>query len=261
MAPNSEYVLLAVSEYLATALADRPGVHVEVEQALPWQERYAALDAGTLHVAWICGGPYVRRKATGAPDTLLAAPVWRAPRYMDRAVYFSDLIVRADLDASTFADLRGAHLAVNEPGSYSGYDALRAELAERGEERGYFGRVTIAGSHQSAIELVLAGGADTASIDSTVLEEEVRRRPELAEQLRIVHTIGPAPMPPWVASPALDAGLRTHLRSLLIEMHTTPEGRRLLAQTPVTRFAAVTDDDYDAVRSRLEMADRVHLGP
>jgi len=262
-APNSEYILLAVAQYLAAQLGQEEGrrsrIHIDPVQNLSWQERYDQLVDGGVQVAWICGAPYVRLRRQGTPLRLLAAPVWRAPRYEDRPVYFADLVVRSDNPAQSFADLRGAHLAINDRGSYSGYESLRAELAAWGEHRSYFGRVTEVGSHQASLQHVLDGSVDVASLDSTVLEEQIRRHPDIAERIRIVHSVGPAPMPPWVAAPTLDDELASMVSALLTEMHTTSEGRRVLAQTPVARFASVRDADYDLVRRHLDAAATVDL--
>lgn len=258
-APNAEYIFAAVVDYLNARLVESGAPGVQLLQDATWQERYARLGAGGLEVAWICGAPYVRRRDAGEALQLLAAPVWRAPRYGDAPRYFSDMVVRVDHPAQSLAELEGLHLGVNEPGSWSGYEVVRAVLAEIGRRDGYFGRVTQTGSHQLSLHAVLAGAIDTAAIDSTVLEEEVRRRPELAEQLRVVHTLSPAPMPPWVAGAHVPAEVAQLLGALLVQMESTPDGRRLLAQTPLARFAAVDDRAYDGLRRKLAAAEAVVL--
>jgi phosphonate transport system substrate-binding protein len=255
-APNSEYIAAAVVGYLRA----RHGFGALWVDDVTWPERYAALDAGRMGVAWICGAPYVRRVDGGpAGIELLAAPVWRGERYGDRPIYFSDVAVRAGSRYRTFADLRSARWAYNEPGSLSGYECVRDYLAGRGLDGGFFGAVVQAGSHQRAFDLILAGEVDAAAIDSTVLEEELRRRPDLAGRIRIVETIGPNPMPPWVASVGVPAPLREALRAALTTMHEDGVGAAVLAATPVARFAAVADADYEPVRALLRRAERVQL--
>lgn len=256
-APNSEYIGRTLADYLRANL----DVRVEWVDDIPWPERYAQLEQGSIHVAWICGAPYVRLRERGVDVGLLAAPVWRAPRYGDAPVYFSDVVVRRESPFQTFDDLRGARWAYNEPGSFSGYECVRAELARLAAPQPYFGAVVRAGSHENALRLILEQAVDGAAIDSTVLEEEVRARPRLAEEIRIVHTIGPAPMPPWVAGPGVPLELRDRLRHLLATMDQSPEGRRQLANTPLARLHAVEDADYDATRALLARGAHVTLGP
>ncbi len=260
-APNSAYIGAAVVACLRARVRERLGLEIEWVDDVPWPERYVQLEQGGLHIAWICGAPYVRLRARRVDVEPLAAPVWRAPRYDDRPVYYSDVVVHTHSPYRCFTDLRGGHWVYNSPESYSGYECVRGELARIHAPQGFFGRVTQAGSHEQALQMILEQQADGGAIDSTVLEECVRRRPQVAARIRIVHPIGPAPMPPWVAGPALPAGLRHELRHLLLGLGASDEGRRMLADTPVKRFAPVADADFAPVRVLLARAAPVQLGP
>jgi phosphonate transport system substrate-binding protein len=89
---------------------------------------------------------------------LLAAPVMQGSRYEQRPIYFSDVVVHRDSPFHSLAQLRGASWAYNEPRSHSGHLLTRYYLETRGEggPEGYFGAVIAAGSHQRALELILA---------------------------------------------------------------------------------------------------------
>jgi len=50
------------------------------------------LTSGAVRVLWLCGLPYVDMAENSLE--LLAVPIPVGERYRDRAVYFSDLIVR-----------------------------------------------------------------------------------------------------------------------------------------------------------------------
>src|SRR5205809_367422 len=79
----------------------------------------------------------------------------------------------------SFADLRDRAYAYNDPDSHSGYNVPRDHLLRLGETAGYFGRVVASGSHQASIRLVETGEVDASGIDSTVLDLERQRRPDL----------------------------------------------------------------------------------
>jgi len=251
MAPNMDYFARDVAEYLASRLGARVDLRVDV----PWQEREQMLDAGQLDLCWICGLPYVR-KADARPGSLipLAAPVMRAPRYQNQPIYFSDVVVRRGSPFQRLEDLLGAVWAYNEPGSHSGYGVVRYTLAVRGTRLNMFGRVIKAGSHQNALGMIVRGEVDAAAIDSTVLEQEMRDRPALTGQIRVIDIFGPSPIPPWVAPARLPAELRETLRSLLMEMHTGPAGRALLERAAVARFAPVDDTAYAPIRAMARLA-------
>ena len=189
------------------------------------------------------------------PFELLAAPVLSGARYGGRPVYFSDVIVRADSGISSFSELRGGTWSFNEPHSHSGYSVTRAHLAAIGEARGFFGRVVEAGFHQRSIDLVREGAVDASAIDSQVLEIEMRDRPELREELRVIETLGPSTIQPVVASRRLAASVRRDLRGVLLDLGHTPEDRAALGRGLVAGFETVEDADYDDIRRMVASAE------
>ena len=222
---------------------------------MEWDARLQMLEDGRVHLGFLCGWPYTQRAdRPGRPVEVLCAPVMAAARYADRPVYFTDVIVRRESPWRTFAELRGRSYAYNDPDSHSGYNIPRDHLLRLGETAGYFGRVVASGSHQSSIRMVAEGAIDASGIDSTVLELELRARPELADALRLLESVGPNPIPPVVVPRALDSGLKARLRELLLGMHGDAEGRDVLAVGLVGRFAEAGDADYDPVRAMVGRA-------
>ncbi len=255
-APNADPSMAAVAAYLAAKLG-RP---IEFVHQIEWQERERLLDAGQIDIGWICGWPYVRKMRRQPPTMeLLAAPVPAGERYAGRPIYFSDVVVRRDSPYHSFADLRGTTWGYNEPGSQSGYNVARYHLAVRGETWAFFGRVIGTGAHEASLREVLAGRLDATAIDSTVLETEFERRPELREQVRIIDVMGPSPIPPWVAQTSLPDAVRAAARAALLDMHQHPAGRAALAAGRLARFAAVSDADYDAIRAMERAAAHITL--
>jgi phosphonate transport system substrate-binding protein len=255
-AQNADFVVGAVTGYVG----ERLGVSTEFIVDIPWQERESLLDTGRIQVAWICGWPYVRKADRPEPGIeLLAAPVMQGARYQDLPVYFSDVVVRRDSRFKAFADLRGASWAYNEPGSHSGYNVVRYHLATLGEISGYFGQVVESGAHQVSLQMILEGQIDASAIDSTVLEQESRRQPSIRSRVRVLETLGPSPIPPWVVLRSLAPDLKRSLRELLLSMHRDPEGGAILARGHMTRFARVEDSDYDVIRDMARMAEPVRL--
>ncbi|MBI2828817.1 MAG: hypothetical protein HYX77_06065, partial [Acidobacteria bacterium] len=94
-------------------MGDRLGVRTQFVGEMPWQKRERGFDRGEIEVCWMCGWPYaVRADSPSAGIDLIAAPVMAGPRYLDRPVYFSDIVVRADGRFDSFKDLRGGSWAL-----------------------------------------------------------------------------------------------------------------------------------------------------
>lgn len=244
---------------IARHLGDRLGLNLHFVNDIAWQERERRFDAGQIDIAWICGAPYVQKMANGDAIELLAAPAYAAPRYMNRPVYFSDVMVRRDSAYQTFMDLRGARWAYNNLGSHSGYQVVRYALAHKGLNGDFFGSVMCSGAHQRSMELIASGEIDASAIDTTVFDAVREINPELCEQLRVIEVLGPSAQPPWVIGTHVPDAVRAGLRQALTHMHEDDEGCALLRQHGFTRFAAVVDADYDDIREMLRLADQTEI--
>jgi phosphonate transport system substrate-binding protein len=213
------------------------------------------LDDGRVHVAFICGWSYTQRHdRPERPVDVLCAPVMAAPRYEDRPIYFTDVVVRHDRPWQSFADLRGRSYAFNDPGSHSGYNVPRDHLLRLGETRGYFGGTVASGSHQTSIQMVEAGEVDASGIDSTVLDVERHRRP------RTVYSPAHCRRPRSVAYPARHRDPRARRKPEGAAPRRAPRhargrrGRAILADGLMVRFVRVQDADYNPIRAMVARA-------
>lgn len=245
MAPNMDDLCRDLADYLALRLSLAVLLVVDIS----WQERERLLDEGKIDLCWICGLPYIWKVAQ-TPGWIepLVAPVMSGNRYHNRPVYFSDVVVHVDSPYHQLADLQGASWTYNEPGSHSGYGVVRYALALRGQSLDFFGRVMASGAHQTSLAMILKREVDGSAIDSTVLELELLHHPEIADQIRIIDTFGPSPIPPWIVSRTVPAEMRTALHDSLVNMGTEPVGRAILQKVGMARFEPVTDSDYDPIR-------------
>ena len=255
-APNQDWIAAALAGYLSLKME----MPCEFIADPPWQDREHMIDSGQINMGWICGMPYVRKiDRDSVQIELLAAPVMSNARYHDRPIYFSDVIVSWESNFRSFEDLRGRRWAYNEPNSHSGYNLTRYMLAEMSEFEGFFGDVTEAGSHQAALQMLLEGKIDGTSIDSTVLEIELKNRPEISKQIRTIKTWGPSPIPPLVIHKQVPAKMRDKIRGMLLGMESDVEGQAILADLGMKRFTRVSDGDYDLIRVMALKARRVRF--
>ncbi|TMA91587.1 MAG: phosphate ABC transporter substrate-binding protein [Deltaproteobacteria bacterium] len=256
MAENTEELCQVLAVYLQSQL----GVPTECVTDVPWQERERLFDQGEIQLLWLCGLPYVHKADLEQSRTeLLVVPVPVGERYQGQPVYFSDVMVRRSSPFQCFLDLCGGSWAFNEPRSHSGFNVVRAYLAELGQRAGFFGEVIESGAHSASLEMVLSGRIDGAAIDSTVLEWIVAEREGIGRQIRVIETIGPSPIPPWVISKQVSLDLRCELRSILLDLALEQRGREILARARIARFIAAHDADYDPIRRMARKAERVML--
>jgi len=232
--------------FLAGYLADRLGRRPEFVVAQSYERCAQDID----DVCFVCSIPYLLFADAGRIDMeVVAAPVLRGERYGGRPIYFSDVIVSTASPHRSFADLRGATWAYNEPFSHSGYMTVLHHLATLGEDRSYFERMVEAGFHQEAIRMVADGRVDAAAIDSQVLDIELRDHPELEAAVRRIGTIGPSTIQPVVASRSrLTDAERRAITQTLTGVADDPKARELLDAALVERFVPVNAGSYDDIR-------------
>jgi|SRR5437879_4068856 len=199
-----------------------------------WRE----LASGVVDAAFVCSPPLVW--LDGAVEAI-AAPVLREPRFGGRPLYCSEVVVRRDSSYRSLEDLRGSRWAYNEPSSWSGYWVTLARVGRWT----YFGDVVAAGSHRRALRMVASGEIDGSAIDCQVLAVELRDHPELADRLRVVDSLGPAPIQPVVVRAGLDPGVKRELQARLLGLRG-----EVLERYFVERF--VLPPDYAPIADALE---------
>lgn len=238
------------------AVAARVGQALGMPATLIEGRDFQQLRDGSVDLAFLCGLPYVRL-ADERPGTLrpVAAPVLDEPRYEDRPVYFSDVIVRRDSPVAAFADLRGRSWAYNDPDSLSGCLLVRYHLLQLGETEAFFGRITFSGRHQKSIRRVVAGEVDASAIDSQVLGVECLRNPGLARQIRVIAILGPSPIPPVIATGSVPGDVQAWAGDAICSLGRDASSRDLLAGGLIRHFTPVDDSAYDDVRQKMAVVE------
>lgn len=228
-------------------LENRIGRPVEFVQRRSYREVMEFLANGDLDFAWICSYAFVRARQ---PEFLglLAVPEWRA-----RPLYQCYVIGRQDGTCRSFDDLKGRVFAFTDPDSNTGYLYPQALLTMRGRQSADFFRLTFfTYSHVESVEAVATGVADGAAVDSYVWEHLKQINPPLAEQTHVIETSPDFGFPPLVYRVGMDDGLRRSMADALMTMDLDSQGRVLLDELMLDRFAHHEPRLYDGVRRLAE---------
>lgn len=219
---------------LCEKLAHGEDLAIRFQECPTWQEGLEMLESGEAQAGAICGLLYARLRAKGIPIDPVAVPVLNSERYEDSGVYWSDLVVRRDSDISAFEHLEGRTWLFNEVGSFSGYRTVLADLRRRGLSRNFFGEQIASGSHQQSLDRLLAGEGDFTALDSTLLDH---LEPEQKEQLRLIDSVGPSPMPPIVAH-----GGQNQFREACRNLKDLPQLFQRLESVDEKTYASIRED-------------------
>ena len=216
----------------ALARAEVSVTFVDHDPPRPISELWARDDLGAV---MMCGLPYSLR--TPQP-TILAAPVPSLPRYAGKAIYFSDLAVRADAPYRTLADTFGGCAGYTVKDSQSGYFAFRHHLLSRysGRPMPYAAIVGGLVSPRGVIAALADGRIDVGPLDSYCHDLIRAGDPAFAAQVRVLETTAPMPMPPIVATaPIGDAAVR-RLREAFLGVAAEPSLADARATLLLERF-------------------------
>ena len=246
---------VAIYDEIARYLGEKLQHKVAFISGFSYATINSMLDSGMADIGFICGLPYVMKKDKPQPGIdLLLAPVMKDPKYKDKPIYYSYVIVHKDSKINNFSDLKGSRFVFNDEISNSGYNMPRAHLIELGETSGFFGDIVRAGSHEESIRMVALGKSDVSAVDSLVYDYDLVHNPGYVQQTKIIKTLGPAGIPPVVVSSKTSLYLREKIKAILLAMKDDPAGKAILKKVLIDRFTVVDDSNYDDIRQMQKKA-------
>ena len=212
-----------------------------------------------LGAAMMCGLPYSHRKPK---PILLAAPVPSPERYADRAVYFTDIAVRADAPFAKLEDTFGHTVGYTLTDSMSGCVALRQHLLPLRKPGGEPLYRKVAGGLVNArgiIQALIDGRIDVGPLDSYVHDLIRHNDPAFAANVRVIAVTEAAPMPPIIATAALDPDAVGRLRKAFLAVGGASELRSVRETLLLRRFAVPEPSAYDVFHGILKASEQ-HAG-
>jgi phosphonate transport system substrate-binding protein len=108
------------------------------------------------------------------------------------------------------------------------------------------------GSQESSLMSAYLGHAAAAAAWTVPWKAFQRQRPEVAAALEVRWETDPLVNNALVARDDLPPELVARVGALLFALHQTPEGARLLAEVPVSRFEPASSETYEPVRAFLD---------
>jgi ABC-type phosphate/phosphonate transport system substrate-binding protein len=102
---------------------------------------------------------------------------------------------------------------------------------------------------------VRTGEIDGSAIDSQVLGVERLQRPDLAEEIRVIASLGPSTIPLVAATARVPDAVQARLGAALCELGTDPDSRDVLAGGLIRRFTPIDDRAYDDIRQKMAVVE------
>jgi phosphonate transport system substrate-binding protein len=235
---------------LSELLARKIGIRVELVRPTSYGSVVDGLVNARLDLAILGPASYVSARKRDSGIVPFASHQKKGGAFHTSGNFYqSVLISRGRGPIESLDQMRGARLALTDPGSTSGAllprQAFRTEEASRrgADFERYFGSIVYAGDHRRAVFAVLDGVVDGAYVADDVLSTLVDERRITPEDVRVVWRSAPIPRDPYVYRQALCEPLRKKIRDAFLSLNPA-EHREVLEPLGIVAFRAVSDDDY-----------------
>lgn len=224
---------------------------IELAQRSTYAEVNDLIRTGQVDLAFVCTWAFVDGQMQFGMEQLVA------PQVNGKAEYFSYLLVPAASRATSIRDLKGGVFAFTDPLSTTGRLVPVYWLSREGlRPETFFKQSIFTYSHDRAVMAVADGLVDGAAVDHLVYEAMVKRDPSLAHRVRVIRKSDGIGTPPVVVGPDVDPVLRAKIREVLLQMHETEQGRRILSELEIERWVQAPDAAYEPIRTMLRSIGR-----
>ena len=183
-------------------------------------------------------------------------PIARPVNLDGTSSYYGYILVRKDSGIKNISDMKGKSIAFVEKATTAGYVFPMAYFKENGikDIDKYFSEHYFTGSHDAAIHALLNEKVDIACAKNTVYEILARDNPGIKDELYIIARSSDVPSNGLGLRKELAYGVKEELKSALLNMHSDPEGKKVLKEFGVKQFIETGNDDYSPVFDLAERA-------
>lgn len=247
ISPKETYVYY---EELLKYIGKQIGYEMVLIQRKTYSEVNELFPKGLIELAFVCSGPYAIGKQKYSFEGL-ATPIVRGKPF-----YQSYLIVQKNSSYKALEDLRGKIFAFTDPESNTGTLVPLYWLSQVNETpASFFHRTTYTYSHDNSILAVAKGLVDGATIDGHKWEFYNAKNPYFTSKTRVIKKSDNYGSPPLVASSLLDSKLKARIQEEFLTMHHTEEGKTILENLMIDRFALLEEEWYQKIET---MHTKVH---
>lgn len=165
------------------------------------------------------------------------------PLVADSAPLHGILVVRRDSPVQRLKELEGKEVAFPSPNALGASLLMRADLEQLHHVKV---KPLYVKTHSSVYLHVVKGlTAAGGGVEKSLGEQA----PEIRNALRVIYSTRDLSSHPVAANERVQAAVRDKVRSALLAMDSTPEGRALLAKVPTKQLVPVSMADYEKMRT------------
>jgi phosphonate transport system substrate-binding protein len=166
------------------------------------------------------------------------------------------ILVRKDSGIKHVADLKGKAVSYPAPTALAATLMPQYYLHTHGLNINTDIENRYVGSQESSIMNVLNGDVAAGATWPIPWNAFKQKNPQLAEQLNVQWQTESLLNNSWVANENMPPEIIHQIKTLLLNLQQTPQGKAILANIPISKFEAANDATYEPIKAFIAMFNR-----
>ncbi len=227
------------------------GKNVVLIHKKKYEEMNRLMERREIDIAFICTAAYVQLSENARVE-IVAAPVKE-----EKTFYKSYIIVHRESNINSFADLRDKTFVFVDPLSNTGYLYPLYRLSKMKERpESFFSKTSFSYSHNKSIELVAKKLVDGAAVENLVFNYMRETNSPYVSQVKIIEESIDFASPPIIIRSELPKKFKNEIKDIILDMHNDKEGKEILSNMKIKRFAYVRKKDYNVIRQMMDIVEK-----
>jgi phosphate/phosphite/phosphonate ABC transporter binding protein len=215
----------------------------KIIQRKTYQEVNEMLRKQQVDMAFVCSGAYVIEKKISNVE-ILVVPVSNGKPF-----YQAYIIANMNSTIEKFEDFKDKTFAFTDPLSNTGkLFAIKRLNDLHTTPSSFFSKTIYTNAHDISMQLVSKNIIDGATIDGLIYNYIEKFRPERVANLKIIEKSEEFGIPPIVVPKNIDKNLKNKLKSILLNLHKDPQGKKILDKLLIDKFIEGQDANYNSIR-------------
>ena len=262
---NNDGSMEAKTKPFAEYLEEKLGRKVEVTLATDYSTIVEAMASGKVDLGIMPPAAYVQAKNQGAAKALLSSKLVDYDQATEMPIegsstnsFKGEVIVRADSNIQSLADLKGKKIATLSPNSASGYIYPVAEMKDAGINPTTDCTIVTVNDIPSEITAVLNGQVDAAFVFEGarfVFQKKFEGTNDLFKDLKVLYlTKGDIPNDAIAVLPTMDEKLQQKIKEVFLNMNQDEAAKDAMSLWNHTGYVEADEKAYDTMSSYIEKA-------
>jgi len=231
-------------KYITDYLSKRMDMNFTVEIMTNYGNISEAFIEGQADAGFLGSFSYVLTHAKAGIEPI-ARPIWPDKN----STYRGYIFVRKDSNIQTVKDMRNKSLVLVDKATTAGYIYPLFYFKYYGIKniKDYFSQISFANSHDAAAWAVYTGEADIGGAKNHIFNNLIAEYPDFKEQMIVIAESSQVPSNGLAVRKDLNSAIKLRIKTLLLSLHETPEGKEILKKFGALKFIKTSNDDYNVL--------------